>query len=449
MMLCNVTAVGATRTGKSMSGLQRLVQSAPTEAAILLDPHMKSFAYGAVIHTPGEVLYERLSNITETLGFDFLSPSTHPNPVVRQQENQLRAEAFTEILLRRRNVDGIAGTPLMEEWCMAALMLFLFQSVPKPLALLPFAFLPGSREFRSLVRDCALREIRYKFRQLARRSLSAVRAEVGSAERLFTAVFRSPAFTVRSRGGFDLGEFLQRRGKLIIERGSEIGDDAMRTIMGAIVLLTIEHAKRRPKPYPPITIYIDEATNARLIGAPELHGIAETNKNGLYWQFFVQNLPAGADAILQNCHRHEWFACPSYDLARKAATDIAAGLRPGDASRSERIATLTDEVINLSPGWRWVRDAAGARKEYVPLLENPWPDWPGLREAKFEEKLQWIYRRPEYRKPDVSPCSNSSKTETPRPSKSPDDSSPATRLKRRARRQADGSPSSGDENAST
>ena len=44
------------------------------------------------------------------------------------------------------------------------------------------------------------------------------------------------------------------------------------------------------------------------------------------------------------------------------------------------------EIMNLAPGWRWVRDASGARKEYVPLLENPWPDWPGLRDAKLKEK---------------------------------------------------------------
>ena len=89
---------------------------------------------------------------------------------------------------------------------------------------------------------------------------------------------------------------------------------------------------RRPEPYPPIHIRIDEATNAGLVGRPELKGIAETNKNGLYWDFYVQNLdfPGGADAVLQNCHHHEWFGCPFYELARKGATDVAAGLKLGD-----------------------------------------------------------------------------------------------------------------------
>src|SRR5205807_2395578 len=106
---------------------------------------------------------------------------------------------------------------------------------------------------------CTLPDVRYKFQQLETLTPRALRAEVGSAARLINAVFRSLAFQARARGGFDLGGFLQNKGKLIVERGEEIGDDAMRVIMGAIVLLVIEHAKRRPRPYPPIHIYIDEA----------------------------------------------------------------------------------------------------------------------------------------------------------------------------------------------
>ena len=217
--------------------------------------------------------------------------------------------------------------------------------------------MPGTDEFTALVRNCTLPDIRHKFQQLGKLSPRGQRAEVGSAIRLINAVFRSPAFMARCHGGFDLGGFLQQKGKLVIERGDDIGDDTMRVIMGAIVLLVIDHAKRRPSPYPPIKIYIDEATNARLVGSPELRGLAETNKNGLYWEFLVQNLdfPGGADAVLQNCLRHEWFGCPYYDLARKAATDIVAGLPASHESRSEQIARLTNEIMNLPPGWRWVR----------------------------------------------------------------------------------------------
>lgn len=440
----NVLKVGATRKGKTLAAA-RSVLEAPDEAAVILDPHQQSLAQAVLTHATGNLLYEKLSDIRTTLGFELLAPSSNPDAVQRQLENQRRAEAFVEILLRRRNADGMGGTPLMEEWVMAAIMLYLFQSTRKPLTMLPFAFAPGSAQFSALVKDCTLPEIRQKFQQLEKLNPRAQRSEIGSATRLVNSVFRSPAFAARCRGGFDLGGFLQQKGKLIIERGEDIGDETMRTVMGAIVLLVIEHAKRRTKPYPPIRIYIDEATNARLVGSPELRGLAETNKNGLYWEFLVQNLdfPGGSDAVLQNCVRHEWFGCPFYDLARKAATDIVAGLPASENSRAERIAGLTDEIMNLPSGWRWVRDPSGSHKEYVRLLENPWPDWPGLREAKLQEKLRCIYSRSEYRVPEEQTFESSSQPETPPSNSSRGDSSPAKRLKQRARKPADGSAKSG------
>jgi hypothetical protein len=445
----NVLQVGATRQGKTLAAGRCVVESTD-EAAVILDPHKQSLAQTVLTHATGNLLYERLSDIRFTLGFDMLMPSAHPDAAQRHLENQRRAESFVEILLRRRDLDGMASTPLMEEWVMAAIMLYLFQKARKPLAQLPNAFLPGTDEFTILLRDSTLPEIRHKFQQLEKLSLRGLRAEVGSATRLMNAVFRSPAFTVRCRGGFDLGDFFQRKGKLIVERGEEIGDDTMRVIMGAIILLVIEHAKRRPKPYPPIRIYIDEATNARLVGGPELRGLAETNKNGLYWTFLVQNLdfPGGADAVLQNCVRHEWFGCPYHELARKAATDVLAGLPPSEQSRAERLTQLTHEIMTLPPGWRWVRDAHGARKEYVPLLVNPWPDWPGLRDAKLQEKLQWIHARPEYGGPATPPSTTSSTATPPPPPNSPGDSSPAERLRRAKRKRADGLSNSADADGS-
>src|SRR5205823_5670419 len=162
--------------------------------------------------------------------------------------------AFVEILLRRRGSDGLASTPLLEEWVMAAIMLYLFQRVAKPLTWLPYAFMPGTDEFTALVKNCVLAEIRHKFHQFERLTPRAQRAEAGSAVRLINGVFHSPAFAARSGGHFDLGEFLQSKGTLIVERGDDIGDDTMRVIMGAIILLVIAHAKRRLKPYPPIRI---------------------------------------------------------------------------------------------------------------------------------------------------------------------------------------------------
>ncbi len=448
-IVSNVLKVGATRKGKTLSAAAEIA-NAPHEAVIVLDPHTQSLAQAVIMHVTGNVLFERLSDVRRTLGFDFLTPSTHSDAVVRQLENERRSAAFVDILLRRRKADSMASSPLMDEWISALILCFLSQARRKPLTILPFGFMPDTPEFAALARDCTLPEIRHKFQQLEKLSPRALRAEVGSALRLISPVFRSPAFSRRCRGGFNLGAFLERKGRLVMERGDDIGDDTMRTIMGAIDLLVIDYAKRRRTPYPPIRVYIDEATNAGLFGTPELHGLAETNKNGLYWTPIVQNLdfPGGAEAVLQNCLRHEWFGCPNYDLARKAAVDVLAGLAPNEQSRAERLEALTHEIMNLPPGWRWVRDPSGSRREYVPLLQNPWPDWPGLRQAKLQERLQCIYSRTEYRVPDDQPSENFLEQETRRRAKSRGDSSPARRLKRPARKPPDSSERNDDAGAS-
>jgi hypothetical protein len=159
--------VGATRKGKTLAAARSIVE-APHDAAVILDPHKLSLAYTVLTHASDNILFERLSDIQYTLGFEFLTPSSNPDPRLRQQENHRRAEAFVAILLRRRGDDGMANTPLMEEWVMGAIMLYLCQAVCKPLTLLPFAFMPASPEFAALLKDCTLPEVRHKFQQLER-----------------------------------------------------------------------------------------------------------------------------------------------------------------------------------------------------------------------------------------------------------------------------------------
>lgn len=396
----NILKVGATRKGKSLSGVADILAH-PEEAAIVFDPHPDSLAKEVLTHVEGNVLFVRLSDIDHPLGFTLLTPSSHPDPRRRAMENQKRADVFTDILLHRRGSDGLAGTPLMEEWTTAALMLFLYQKLPLPLRLLPSAFMAGTDEFDRLVNGCPLGEIKAKFRQYAAMPPRAQRSEAGSTQRLFSAVFRSPAFVAFSGGGFDLGRFLDARGKLIFERGEDVSDDAMRVIYGAVSHLIIDLAKARKSPFPRWRVHTDEATNAGLF-SPRVEGkaLAETSKNGLNFTIYVQNLdfPGGAEGVLQNSLRHEWFGCPLYDLARKAAVDILSGLPATGESRAARLEPLTNEVMNLPPGWRYVREPRGSWKEYVPMVPSPWPSWPGLAAAKLQEKLERIWERPEYRR---------------------------------------------------
>jgi hypothetical protein len=287
---------------------------------------------------------------------------------------------------------------------------------------------PTTGEFDALVRDCTVNELREKFAGLKRLTPSQLRNLVGSADRLMSAVVNDPSFQPRCRGGLDFATILRPGSKLIVE-GGDAPDDPKRSIIGAIVLLLIEHARRRPRPYPIIRVRIDEAITARLVGGPELRAIATSRKYGLFFDFLSQdfNYPGGAEAVLQNCKRHEYFGMGNYDLARKAATDLVAGLPSNGSDRSHRIAEIADDLTMMAPGWRYVRDPAGTRKEYVPMLENGWPDWGNLRAIKLREKLCRIYTRPEYRTsgrpntggPETQPSSTSSPSSPPRPPSSP------------------------------
>ncbi len=453
-----VLVLGSPGSGKSVGSARDAVEYPGT--VVILDPAKDSLARLVLMHDPSpNILFDSLSDLEHPLGYDLLKPSRHPNPERRRMQNQLRIQAMVEIMMRRGGGD-LASTPLKEEWLTAALLCHIEQVRPKPLAMLPFLFMPGTAEFDAYVRDCSLPEIRFKFQQIAKLSLRGLRSEVGSAARLVSAVFRSPAFLARCNGGFDLGAFLQSpRARLIIERGDEIDEDATRTIIGGINVLVTEWCETRPKPYPPVKIKLDECTNAKTAGKFEEKKAGLTRKNGLTWEFLCQhpNFPGGPDGYYQNCAKKLVYQTSDYDLARKMATFAEPGFPPTDESRTERVAMLTAMMMNFRPGERLVISRSGSRIEKVPMLENPWPAWPGLREAKLMEKICRIYTRPEYRQTisgtppiggDATPPSSSSSDPAPSPPPTSPGSSPAERFKRDGKKPPSGSADSGGEDGS-
>src|SRR6478672_8178874 len=108
---------GTTGSGKSQAAAVDVTKS--RDAEVILDPEKDSFAATVLVHASGNVLYDRLDDQSHPLRYDMLSPSTHRDPAQRDFENHQRAEAFTGILLRRREAISMSGTPLMEEWVTA------------------------------------------------------------------------------------------------------------------------------------------------------------------------------------------------------------------------------------------------------------------------------------------------------------------------------------------
>lgn len=369
----NVLAISSPGGGKSWSAA---VDAINFPGAIFVgDPHKESLAELILDNAGGNILFDRFSDLQHSVRFNFQRASSAKNHDKRKAENNQAAQLFTQIVMRRRGSD-IATTPLLEEWLLAAQMLFLNQEKRRSVAMIPYAFRPGTKGFRLLLAGCTDRDIKAKFAALASMTPRALRAEVGSAARVVNAIFRSPYFLARCDGNFDIDSFVRGKGKLILEKGECVDDDAFTTLVGAINLLFIEYAKNRRGRYPPIRIYLDEATNAKTAGKIEEIAAGETRKNGLSWYVMTQylNFPGGPDGYLQNFKRKEVYRTADYDLARKMATIIASEYPMRGILRTHQIQSLTTEIMNLEPGWRFVIGPGGSnRKEYVQPLDRGWP----------------------------------------------------------------------------
>src|SRR5207244_3204885 len=123
------------------------------------------------------------------------------------------------------------------------------------------------------------------------------------------------------------GRFLGNCGILLVQGGA-ISQPVMQTILGSIILQTIQFVRSRPSPVPRVLLVLDEATNANLVGAAghEVRALAECQKMGLDIHILVQslNFPSAyvTDGVLTNCTRHEWYYAANAAVARKAAEDL-------------------------------------------------------------------------------------------------------------------------------
>ena len=346
----NTLVVGMTQSGKSTAELVRL--SRLKGAVVVLDPHnnlaVKYMEYLACRKSMRNVVYDDLARTDKVLHWPFLEPSQRTG-IEGAKENDGRGRAFADILCRRRGLD-ISKTPLIEEWAIAAIKLWMYQRKPRPLPDIVYAFKPRHPKFMKLVEHCERREIANKFHDLFRSSRVSpirVRGEVGAAERLFEATLHAPGFMIRCDGGFDYKAILDADGKIIIG-GDRENRNATRVVMSAIIQLVIGYVRRGGKP---VRIVVDEANNYELIGQPELDSLAEDSKAGLSWDILVQSLDFDSamitDRVLTNCDRHEWFRCSS-ESAKQAAFDV--GVPTADPYKVHHVDKKTKQ---LHDGYDW------------------------------------------------------------------------------------------------
>ena len=246
--------------------------------------------------------YESDCNLPDILGYRFLRQSTASSPLQRQIENQETAKGFTNILCRRGGID-IAKQPQKEEWILKAVSFVLEQLTERPASQLASVFKTHKPIFKSLLQGCTNRDLIHDFTEIAEGNIK--RGTYQSAERLIDGTCNTIPFQTRCGTNFDLEDFLDNAGILLIEGGIETD------IMGAIQIKVINHIRRRGTSEPRVLMVLDEANNVNLVTDIETRAMAECQKMGLDIHCLVQLLdfPSAAvtNGVFSNCIRHEWF----------------------------------------------------------------------------------------------------------------------------------------------
>ena len=439
----NRIVVGSTRSGKSMAAIHAILSAVMLGwAVVCIDPHSDSLGWNLLVQLTARgfrrrVIFDRLSCLDRVPGYNLIRSSNARCPLRRKSENEELRDQLVELASRRRGTTNLALNPQTEEFTHAAFDLLLQQDHPLEPDDPMYVFEPTSRELNRLIRHCTADLVRQKFQDI---QSGKIRPNLYAAsKRLIQGTVGSTAFRIRCGQSFDLGDFLNNRGVLIVEGGySGVSDDAKRTIMGGIILQTIQFIRRRRRARPRVLLCMDEATNAGLIGEAghEVRALAECQKWGLDCQILVQQPIQSkgiSEQVFSNCVRHEWFYNSNVNVCRQAAADL------GNPNAAE-------EIRSFCAGERYVRAGRQVFREYVPLLPDPWTI-PGLADKKARIALAEIRRRPEFQSPaapleDQQPSSqntsNSPETEMDALSSGPNDtfarpdisslSSPADRL---------------------
>lgn len=431
----NTVITGVPGSGKTTFEARRVVEW--QGGVFQLDGH-DSLTPMELPYLHGDVLVDDFSRTDRVLKYRWLEPSSHPDPMTRHMENEATIRDFAEAACRRRELE-FHKMPLLEEWMMSSLWLFLEQPLPLPMRVLPFAFQPKHPVFKQMVEHCTNAEIAWKFKELTYLSQSQLRGEVGAAQRIANNLCRNPAFLARCDGDFDFCKFVDRGGKLLITWGDgSVSRDAARTMSLILLQKLYRYARTRKSPDPGILVVLEEALGADLIGKPEIRAMAELRKRGIHIDVLTQTLdypPELVGGLLGNAQCYRSFRAASPDMAATGAANLATLLLDPQKihhtetrsrqihaghkevkvagrkvlvpeymevsesfdryeSLSDQIKLFQSELMRLGVGWSFVRDEHGVRKEYCKPLES-WL-WPGLDEKKAQEKIALIYQRPEY-----------------------------------------------------
>ncbi len=294
-MLENVVWSGATRHGKSKAcvkiNLPRMLMRDGPAFVVLDPPGTMVEDIGARLIRYGIPFFSDVLNQTDsTLGYDFFSPSQNPDPLQRLAENREAVFEAIAVLIRSRGLTSVEGNPIIRQGLQDAFNLLINQRTAVPFTILRNCFVKESDNFQYLLEHCTDAETYLKFTYYGGLSPKDREYHCGPAERIIQAICDCPQFQKRCVPTFNLVEFLNTGGKLLVD-GRSIGNlsrpDAS-LLMGQIIL-TIIRLARSGKLKRRVVLIIDEGKNNDLIDLNLVRAMAEAGKWGLEIQVLVQN----------------------------------------------------------------------------------------------------------------------------------------------------------------
>jgi hypothetical protein len=286
---------GTTRYGKSQGcarmNCPRMIQR-DGPSFVVLDPAgtMAQQMAGMCLRNGKLFFYDALNETDRTLGYDFFTPSTNPDPDQREAENREAVAEAIAVAIRSRGLTSVEANPIIKEGLQDAFSLLIHQKTPVPFFMLRNCFIPETDAYQYLLHNVADPQTFLKFTYYGGLTGQQREFKCGPAERIIQGICDSPQFRKRCVPTFDLAEFLESGGKLFVDGQSHANlsrPDAS-LLMGQLIL-TIIRLKRSGKVKRRVVLIIDEGINASLIDQNLVRAMAEAGKWGLEIQVIVQN----------------------------------------------------------------------------------------------------------------------------------------------------------------
>jgi hypothetical protein len=230
-----------------------------------------------------------------------------------------------------------------------AFLLYIYQREDVPFYFLQDCFVPETDRAQYLLKNCTNPEVAFRFQFYHAQQGQQREFQVGAAERRLVEMCSSPQFRRRCRKTFDLADFFNRGGKLLMSGKSKnnLSREDAALVMGTTILRVIALA-RSGAITRPLVIILDEGLNTGLLDLNVARALRQSGQwgGGVEWHLLLQNITFGdpeiTESVLGNCDVLYFFKQVSPAAARVAAE--ICGTMEYDHLRIKEIVTRIRQV---------------------------------------------------------------------------------------------------------